>query len=284
MDFKILTIGDIVGSPGRHAVKVALPRLIERHGIDFVIANAENAAGGSGLTPEICDELYSCGVDCITSGDHVWRQKEIIPRLETDNRLLRPANYSKKASGKGYALIKARNGALVGVLQLLGRIFMSPIDDPFEAADAIVGELDLDARIIVLDFHAEATSEKVAMGWYLDGRVSAVFGTHTHVQTADEHVKPGGTAYITDVGMTGPYDSVIGRDKDKVLAAMTTQMPRYFEVATGDIRLGGALITLDPETGRAKAIERVMEPVAPAAPDAPADAAPAPFRRPAKKE
>ena len=261
MDLNILLIGDIVGAPGRWAVEYALPRLKEREGIDFVVANGENAAGGSGITPEIVDELVGFGVDCITTGDHVWRQKEIVPRLETDNRILRPANYSKKASGKGYALIDAKNGAKVAVIQALGRIFMNPIDDPFEAVDGLVSDMKIETQVIIVDFHAEATSEKVAMGWYLDGRVSAVFGTHTHIQTADERVLPGGTAYITDVGMTGPYDSVIGRDKARVLAAMTTQMPRYFEVAEGDIRLGGALVTVDGETGRAKSIRRVMESV-----------------------
>jgi len=258
MDYRILLIGDIVGAPGRIAIDIALPKLIERHKIDFVIANAENAAGGSGLTPDIADELFSKHVDCITTGDHVWRQKEIVPRLETDNRILRPANYSKKASGKGYALIE-KGGVKVAVVQLLGRIFMQPIDDPFEAVDEIVGEMSIDTPIIVVDMHAEATSEKVAMGWYLDGRVSAVIGTHTHIQTADEKILPNGTAYLTDAGMTGPYDSVIGRAKEKVLAAMTTQMPRYFDVAENDINLAAALITVDTETGRAKAIERVYE-------------------------
>ena len=261
MDFTILLIGDIVGAPGRKAVEVALPKLAERHRIDFVVANAENAAGGSGLTPEIADELFSRGIDVITTGDHVWRQKEIVPRLETDNRILRPANYPKSASGKGYALVDAKNGVKVAVINLLGRIFMQPANCPFETADEITGEMALDTPVIVVDMHAEATSEKVAIGWFLDGRVSAVLGTHTHVQTADERVLPGGTAYITDVGMTGPYDGVIGRAKDKVIAALTTAMPRHFDVAEGDVRLAGALVTVDSDTGRAKAIERVMEPV-----------------------
>jgi metallophosphoesterase (TIGR00282 family) len=259
MDFKILLIGDIVGAPGRKAVEVALPKLIAQHKIDFVVANAENAAGGSGLTPEIADELFSRGVDVITTGDHVWRQKEIVPRLETDNRILRPANYPKSASGKGYALVDAKNGVKVAVINVVGRIFMGSSNCPFETVNQIIEEISLDTAVIVVDVHAEATSEKVAMGWFLDGRASAVFGTHTHVQTADETVLPGGTAFITDVGMTGPYDSVIGRAKDKVIAALTTSMPRHFDVAEGDIRLGGALVTVDSDTGRAKAIERVME-------------------------
>ena len=264
MDFRILLIGDIVGAPGRRAVQVALPKLVERHGIHFVIANGENAAGGSGITPEIADELFAYGVDCITTGDHVCRQKEIVPRLETDNRILRPANYPESASGKGYALVTAGNGVKVGVVNLLGRIFMQPINCPFQAATDTIGELSLDTNVIIVDMHAEATSEKVAMGWFLDGKVSAVIGTHTHIQTADERVLPGGTAYITDVGMTGPYESVIGRVKEKVIAALTTAMPRHFDVAEGDARLGGALVTVDPVTGRAQGIERVMEPVAPA--------------------
>lgn len=261
MDFRILLIGDIVGSPGRRAVEVALPKLIERERIDFVIANAENAAGGSGLTPEIADELFSRGVDVISTGDHVWRQKEIVPRLETDNRVLRPANYPRKASGKGYALVEARNGVKVAVINILGRIFMQPANCPFDTADSIVSEMALETGVIVVDMHAEATSEKVAIGWFLDGRVSAVVGTHTHIQTADERVLPGGTAYITDVGMTGPYDGVIGRVKEKVIAALMTAMPRHFDVAEGDIRLGGALVTVDSDTGRAKDIRRVMESV-----------------------
>jgi len=263
MDLKVLLVGDIVGAPGRYAVEVALPKLIERHKIDFVVANAENAAGGSGLTPDIADELFSLGVHCITTGDHVWRQKDIVPRLETDNRILRPANFPERASGKGFALIEAGRDLQVGVVNLLGRIFMNPINDPFDAVDKLVSELSLDTPVIVVDVHAEATSEKVAMGWFLDGRVSAVIGTHTHIQTADERVLPSGTAYITDVGMTGPYDSVIGRAKDKVIAALTTAMPRHFDVAEGDVRLAGAIVTVDTATGRASSIERVMEYVAP---------------------
>ncbi len=260
MDFRTLVIGDIVGSPGRRAIKELLSGIVDREQIDFVIANAENAAGGSGLTPEIADDLFARGVGCITLGDHVWRRKEIVPRLETDNRILRPANFSPKASGKGYALIKVNDDIQVGVINLLGRIFVNlKSNDPFEAADLLVGRLALETPLIFLDFHAEATSEKVAMGWFLDGKVSAVVGTHTHVQTADERVLPEGTAYITDVGMTGPHNGVIGRAKDKVVAALTTNMPRHFDVAEGDIRLSGVVITVDPQTGRAGGIKRVME-------------------------
>ena len=260
MALKILFIGDIVGSPGRRAVEVLLPQLVEREGIDFVVANAENAAGGSGLTPEIADDLFAWGVDCITLGDHVWRRKEIVPRLETDNRILRPANFSEKASGKGYALLQAKNGTAVAVINLLGRIFVNQkSNDPFESADKLVAEMALETPLVILDMHAEATSEKIAMGWFLDGRATAVIGTHTHVQTADEQVLPGGTAYITDAGMTGPYEGVIGRSKEKVVAAMTTDMPRHFDVAEGDVRMGGVIVTADAESGRALSIERVME-------------------------
>jgi len=273
MELRILLVGDIVGSPGRRAVEVLLPKLVVRHKLDFVVANAENAAGGSGLTPEIADELFAYGVDCITTGDHVWRQKEIVPRLETDNRILRPANYPQSASGKGFALIDSKAGAKVAVINLLGRIFMNPVNCPFETADRLVGEMSLDTPVILVDMHAEATSEKVAMGWYLDGRASAVIGTHTHVQTADECVLPRATAYITDVGMTGPYDGVIGRVKEKVIAALTTSMPRHFDVAQGDVRLAGAVIAVDAATGRAKSIERVMENLPAGLPDATRSAA-----------
>lgn len=260
MDFRILFIGDLVGSPGREAVERLLAGLVERHAADFVVANAENAAGGSGLTPEIADALFACGIDCLSMGDHVWRRKEIIPRLETDNRILRPANVSEKASGKGYALIEAKNGRKVAVINLLGRIFVNMrANDPFECVDKLVAEMALETPLILVDMHAEATSEKIAMGWFLDGRVTAVLGTHTHVQTADEQVLPGGTAYITDTGMTGPYDGVIGRAKEKVVAALVTNMPRHFDVAEGDARLAGVLVTADADTGRAKSIERVME-------------------------
>ncbi len=260
MLIKFLIIGDIVGSPGRKAVEKLLGGLVERHAIDFVIANAENAAAGSGLTPDIADDLFKWGVDCITLGDHVWRRKEIVPRIETDNRILRPANLSEKASGKGYGLFETGNGLEVAVINLLGRIFVNQkSNDPFEAAEKLSSEMALETPILIVDMHAEATSEKIAMGWFLDGRVSAVIGTHTHVQTADEQLLPGGTAYITDIGMTGPYEGVIGRSKEKVVAAMTTNMPRHFDVAERDIRLAGALVTADARSGRATAVERIME-------------------------
>jgi len=255
---RIFFIGDVVGKPGRQAVARLLPEYRVGAGLDFVLANAENTAGGSGLTPALAQELFAAGVDCLTMGDHVFRRREILPLLETDERVLRPANYSTRASGKGLTVLKAANDVPVGVINLQGRTFMRPIDCPFQAAEKALATLAGSARVILVDFHAEATSEKVAMGRLLDGRVTAVLGTHTHVVTADEVVLPGGTAYITDVGMTGPHDSVLGRRADRVLEALLTQMPARFEVAAGDVRLNGVLIEADPETGRALSVERVV--------------------------
>jgi 2',3'-cyclic-nucleotide 2'-phosphodiesterase len=254
---KILVIGDIVGKPGRDAVVALVPKLIAERGVSFVVANGENMAGGSGLTPDTAKELFAAGVDCITSGDHVYKHREIIPALNTDPRILRPANFAAAAAGKGFTVLKARTGERVGVINLLGRIFTKPVDDPFAAVDGALAKLAGECDLIVVDMHAEATSEKIAMGWHLDGKVTAVFGTHTHVQTADERVLPKGTAYITDLGMAGPHDSVLGRDKSRVLEALTTGMPTHFDVASGDVRMNGALIDADPATHRAVAIERV---------------------------
>ena len=271
---RIFFIGDVVGKPGRQAVARLLPKYRAGTSLDFVVANAENAAGGSGLTPTLAQELFTAGVDCLTMGDHVFRRREILPLLETDERVLRPANYSTRASGKGVTIIPATGGVPVGVVNLQGRTFMRPIDCPFHAVEKALATLAGSARVILVDFHAEATSEKIAMGRLLDGRVTAVLGTHTHVVTADEVVLPGGTAYITDVGMTGPHDSVLGRRADRVLEALLTQMPTRFEVASGDVRLNGVLVEADPETGRAQSIERVTlrlgEPVEeePTAPEA----------------
>ena len=254
---KILALGDVVGSPGREAVKTLLPPLVAEHDVSFVVVNGENLAGGDGLTPDTVKDLFAAGVHCVTSGDHVFKRREILPSLETDPRLLRPANFPAAASGKGWTVLAGRHGERVGVINLMGRVFMKPIDDPFAAVDAALAKLAGETDVILVDLHAEATSEKVAMGWFLDGRVTAVFGTHTHIQTADERVLPKGTAYITDLGMTGPYDSVLGRDKDRVLRALTTGMPTHFDVATQDVRLCGVLITADPTTHKATAIERV---------------------------
>ena len=260
---KILVIGDIVGSPGRAAVKALVPKLIAERGIAFVVANGENIAAGSGLTPDTVKELFAAGVDCITTGDHIFKRKEILPLLATDARILRPANYPEAAAGKGFTVLPARDGVRVGVVNLLGRVFMKPIDDLFAAVESALTKLAGEADVVVVDVHAEATSEKIAMGWHLDGRVAAVFGTHTHVQTADERVLPNGCAYISDLGMTGPHDSVLGRDKTRVLHALITGMPAHFDVASGDIRLNGALLTVDPSTHKATAIERVSLAMAP---------------------
>ena len=234
---KILALGDVVGRPGRDIITNRLPAFIDEHGISFVVVNGENSAAGSGMTPDIATALLKCGVDCITMGDHVFRRKEIIPVLETEERILRPANFSPQASGKGFAVLQSRTGERVGVVNLLGRVFMKPIDDPFAAVNAILSKLAGDTDVIIVDFHAEATSEKIAMGWYLDCRVTAVVGTHTHVQTADERVLPEGTAYITDLGMTGPHESVLGRKVDRVVQSLTTGMPTHFDVAEGDVQI-----------------------------------------------
>ncbi len=258
MRINVLVIGDVVGKPGRKILQDKLPALIEKHSLAFVIANGENAAGGSGLTPETAGELLKAGVDCITSGDHVWKKKEAVPLLSTDKRVLRPVNYGDRAAGSGCGLYKARTGHDIAVVNLLGRVFLKPVDCPFKAAEQSVASLSLKTKIILVDMHGEATSEKVAMGWMLDGRVSAVFGTHTHIQTADERVLPKGTAYITDLGMTGPYESVLGRETERVLQAILTQMPCTFDVARGDVRICGALVTVDSDTGRALQIERIV--------------------------
>ncbi len=258
MPVKILFIGDVVGSPGRKIVGQALPRLIHRWGLDLVVCNAENAAGGSGLTINTHEELVEAGVDVFTLGDHVYRKDEIFTLFDRTDRLCRPANFPPESPGAETALVEARDGTVVGVFTVLGRTFMRPVDCPFRAADRILERIGNSAKVIVVDIHAEATSDKQLVGRYLDGRVSAVLGTHTHVPTADEQILAKGTAYQTDVGMTGPYDSVIGRRFDRVLAASLTCLPQHFDVATGDPRLCGALIEIDPTTGRALAIRRVM--------------------------
>jgi metallophosphoesterase (TIGR00282 family) len=255
---KILMVGDVFGEPGRSALKKLLPRLRERHGIDFTVVNVENAAAGFGVTPQICREALDAGADVLTSGNHIWDRKEIVPHIVKESLLLRPANFPAGTPGSGWVTVKA-GPYRVAVLNLMGRIFMSPIDCPFRKADEVVPELRRETPIVLVDMHAEATSESVAMGWYLDGRVSAVVGTHRHVQTADERVLPGGTAYITDLGMTGPVDSIIGVDREQILQRFLTQMPVRFQPAKGPAALCGAVITVDPETGRASDITRVRE-------------------------
>jgi metallophosphoesterase (TIGR00282 family) len=255
----ILFIGDIIGKPGRAAVRKVLPGLKDRYSPDIVVANGENAAGGFGITPDICDELLAMGVDVVTSGNHIWDRKEILDYLDGTDRLLRPANYPDETPGVGCTLFKCLSGARVGVLNLSGRVFMDAIDCPFKVGDRIVKSVRKETPVIVVDMHAETTSEKTAMGLYLDGRVSAVVGTHTHVQTSDERMLPNGTAYITDVGMTGPIDSVIGIDKELVLKRFLTQMPVRFEVAKKKLEFQGVVITVDPADGRAKMIERIRQ-------------------------
>ncbi|HEY2156608.1 MAG TPA: TIGR00282 family metallophosphoesterase [Isosphaeraceae bacterium] len=257
MGLKILFIGDVVGSPGRKIVSQALPRIIPRWEIGLVVCNAENAAGGSGLTINCHEELAEAGVDVFTLGDHAYRKDEVFTLFERSDRILRAANYPPDAPGAEWAIAEARDGTPVGVFTLMGRTFMKPVDCPFRAADRVLAGLDRSVRTILVDVHAEATSDKQLLGRYLDGRVSAVLGTHTHVATADEQILPGGTAFQSDVGMTGPYDSILGRRYDRVLAATLTNVPHFFDVATGDPRLCGALVEVDPATGRASSIKRV---------------------------
>lgn len=255
----ILFIGDIFGRPGRDLVRDGLAALVERHAVDFVVANAENSAGGFGITRDIGDDLLECGIDVMTSGNHIWDKKEIVEYITRENLLLRPANFPAGTPGVGHVTVKA-GPHRVAVLNLMGRVFMNPIDCPFRKADEILPELRKETPVILVDMHCEATSESQAMGWYLDGRVSAVVGTHRHVQTADERVLPGGTAYITDLGMTGPTDGVIGVDREIILQRFLTQMPARFEPAKGPAALHGAVITIDPETGRASDIRRLRVP------------------------
>jgi len=256
---KILFIGDVVGSPGRRAIKALLPKLQKEYGLDFTVVNAENAAGGSGITSQVAEELFACGVDVLTSGDHIWKKKEIFELLSAETRILRPANYPSGSPGSGYAAYKTRLAKhTVGVVNVNGRVFMPALDCPFKAVSAAVENLIKETRIILVDVHAEATSEKIAMGWYLDGKVSAVIGTHTHVQTADERILPQGTAYLSDAGMTGPCDSVIGRDTASVIERFLTCIPVKFDVAEENIQLQGAVVDVDESTGRARSIVRVQ--------------------------
>lgn len=256
---RILFIGDIVGKPGRRAVRDLLPGIIEEYRIDCVIANCENAASGFGVTREVVEELYSSRIDVLTSGNHVWDKKEVLDFIEEYETFLRPANYPAGAPGHGSVVIPTPGGIPVGVINLEGRIFMHPSDCPFRTADREIEKLK-GASVIIVDMHAEATSEKIAMGWYLDGRVTAVLGTHTHVQTADERILPRGTAYISDAGMTGPFDSVIGIRKDTILERFLLQIPNRFDVAKGDVRLQGVLIDVGAE-GRSVGITRLSVPV-----------------------
>ncbi len=255
---KVLLIGDVIGRPGRVAIERFVIPLREELGLDLVVANCENAAGGAGITPAVADELFSAGIDALTSGNHVWRKKEGLSLLKLDPRVLRPANYPAAAPGTGSTVVETLSGQKVGILNLQGRVFMEPVVDcPFRAADRELERLRLATHVILVDMHAEATSEKVALGWYLDGRISCLVGTHTHIPTADERILPKGTAFLTDLGMTGPYDSVIGRKTEQILERFLLGLPMKSDVAEGNIQLRGLFVDIDPTTGKASRVERV---------------------------
>ncbi|MGD9014532.1 MAG: TIGR00282 family metallophosphoesterase [Candidatus Omnitrophota bacterium] len=252
----VLFIGDIVGRPGREIIRDLLPGLKKEFTLDFVIANTENAAGGSGITPGIVEELVGYGIDAFTSGDHIFKKRDVLSIINQEPRLLRPANFPLACPGKGAGVFKIDNHQSMALINIIGRVFMEPRECPFRVVKEEIDKAE--SKIIIVDFHAEATSEKVAMGWYLDGLVSAVLGTHTHIQTADEKILPKGTAYITDVGMTGPQHSVIGRRVEDVIARFITQVDRRFEVAAEDIQLQGVILDIDENTGRARSISRIQ--------------------------
>ena len=257
---RLLFLGDVVGRPGRRALAALVPRLAAQEDIEVVIANCENASGGKGVDPRSADELHEAGVDVLTSGNHVWQNREIVPYMRESGRLLRPLNFPPGVPGVGWTVQRTRRSeARVAVLNLIGRVFMAPVDCPFRAADEALADIRREASIVFVDMHAEATSEKVAMGRFLDGRVSAIVGSHTHIQTGDETVLPGGSAYLTDAGMCGPEDSVLGVRTDRVVERFLTQMPTRFEVAAGAVLVQGAVIDIDGETGRARSIRRVRE-------------------------
>ena len=269
---KALLIGDVIGRPGRAIVERFVPSLREELGIDLVVINCENAAAGLGVTPSVADELFRAGADVLTSGNHVWKKKEALELLKLDPRVLRPANYPADAPGSGTAIIETLSGFKVGILNVQGRVFMEPTTDcPFRCAAREIERLRMTTPMIIVDVHAEATSEKVALGWFLDGKVSCVFGTHTHIPTADERILPKGTAFLTDVGMTGPYDSVIGRKTDQILERFLTGMPVKSDVAEGNVQLRGLLVELDPKTGKASRVERLTKTMTERVPDAARD-------------
>jgi metallophosphoesterase (TIGR00282 family) len=258
---RLLFLGDVVGRPGRRAVTRVVPRLIAQEGVDFVVANCENASGGKGIDPDSAEELLDSGIDVLTSGNHVWQNSGIVPYIEENGRLLRPENFPPGVPGRGWTVRSSvRTRSPVGVLNLIGRVFMGPADCPFNAATRVLEALHKETRVVLVDMHGEATSEKVGMGRFLDGKVSAVVGSHTHVQTADEAVLAGGTACLTDAGMCGPIESILGVRTDQVLRRFLTQMPVRFEVAPGPVVVQGAMIDVDEATGRATAIRRLREP------------------------
>jgi 2',3'-cyclic-nucleotide 2'-phosphodiesterase len=254
---KVLFIGDIVGSPGRKIVHDRLADILTQRSIDLCIANGENSASGFGITPRLAEEIFACGVEVITGGNHIWDRKEILDFFPHEPRLIRPANFPNGSPGKGYYVGQAKNGVNYAVVNLQGRTFMTPLEDPFRTAERELAAIPSNVKVIVVDMHAEATSEKQAMGWFLDGKVSAVLGTHTHVATADNHVLPGGTAYITDVGMTGPHDSVIGMEKKPIVQRFLDSLPAKFSVAEGDVQMNTVQIEVEESTGRSRAIDRV---------------------------
>lgn len=254
---KILFIGDVVGRPGRELLRKGLRGLAAHHGVDLVIANVENAAAGFGITKDIGDSILEYGVDVMTSGNHIWDKKEVLDYITIEPRLLRPANYPAGVPGRGSYVAQTSDGRAVGVVNVMGRVFMLHLDDPFTVVQREIEAIGHRTRLIVVDFHAEATSEKVAMGWYLDGRATLVVGTHTHVQTADERILPNGTAYITDAGMTGPHDSIIGMQREPAMTRFLTGMPAKFEPASGNPRLNGVIVEADDKTGRALGITRI---------------------------
>ena len=254
---RLLFIGDIIGRPGRELLRKGLKGLVDHHAVDFVIANAENSAAGFGITKDIGDTLLEYGVDVMTSGNHIWDKKEALEYIAKERRLLRPANYPAGSPGRGSAVIESGDGRPVGIINVQGRVFMVAIDDPFAVVLKEIESLRARTKIIVVDFHAEATSEKVAMGWHLDGKATLVVGTHTHVQTADERILPNGTAYLTDSGMTGPHDSIIGMEREPALSRFLTALPSKFEPATGNPRLNGVIVDADDTTGKALAVTRI---------------------------
>lgn len=254
---RILFIGDVVGSPGREMIKTYLPKLQKKYKAHITIINGENAAAGKGITDKIYRSFLEVGANAVTLGNHSWDNKDVFEFIDDAKYLVRPANFPEEAPGKGYVILNL-NGIEVGIINLQGRTFLPPLDCPFKKADELIKEIQKRTNIIFVDFHAEATSEKQAMGWYLDGRVSVVVGTHTHVQTADNRILPNGTAYITDVGMTGPYDGILGIDRDSVLKRFLTNLPVRFEVTTGREQLSGVVVDVDPKTGKAQKIERIL--------------------------
>lgn len=257
---KLLFIGDVFGKVGRDLVRLGVPRLVRRYEIDFVIANGENSAGGFGITREVGDELFAAGIDLMTTGNHVWDKKEALDYLPLEPRVIRPANYPAGVPGQGTAIGRTAQGEEVAILNLMGRVFMQPLDDPFALGLREAQRLRARTPIVIVDMHAEATSEKIAMGWHLAGHVTAVIGTHTHVQTADEQILPGGTAYITDVGMTGPHDGIIGVEREPVLSRFLTGLPARWEAARGNPKLHAVVIDVDEATGQARGILRLSLP------------------------